>query len=87
MGMVNPMRAPHDPIAAWPIVVRTAAVAAVVVAALAGALHRFAGVDAEALVAMSAVVALLIGLRLPAASPAFLQPVADDTVTDLDAAV
>jgi hypothetical protein len=52
----------------------------------AGALHGFAGVGAEALVIVSALVALVIGSRLPAAAPAFLQPV-DDGEPDDRAAV
>jgi hypothetical protein len=87
MGMVTPMTPRrHDPVAAWPAVVRAAGVAAVLVAVAAGALHGFAGVGAEALVIVSALVALVIGSRLPAAAPAFLQPV-DDGEPDDRAAV
>ncbi len=78
MGMVSPMAPrPHDPVAAWPAVVRAAGVAAVLVAALAGALHHFVGIGAETLLIASAVAALVIGSRLPAAAPAFLQPMDD----------
>jgi hypothetical protein len=58
-------------------------VTAVLVAVAAGALHGFAGVGAEALVILAAVVALIVGSRLPAAAPAFLQPVDDGEPDDL----
>jgi hypothetical protein len=82
MCIVTPMAPrPHDPVAAWPAVVRATGLAAVLVALAAGALHYFAGVGAEALLIAAAVAALVIGSRLPAAAPAFLQP-ADETEPD-----
>jgi hypothetical protein len=82
MGMVTPMAPrPNDPVAAWPAAVRAAGVAAVLVAMAVGALQHFVGVGAEALVILSVIAALVIGSRLPAASPGFLQPI-DDTEPD-----
>jgi hypothetical protein len=84
MGMVTSMTPrTSDPVALWPTVVRAAGVAAVLVAVAAGALHHFAGVGPEVLVAAAALVALVIGSRLPAAAPAFLQPVVDDDSDEL----
>jgi hypothetical protein len=87
MGMVTPMAPrPNDPVSAWPAAVRAAGVAAVLVAVAAGALQHFAGVGAEALVVLSALAALVIGSRIPAASPSFLQPVDDAEPDELAAA-
>jgi hypothetical protein len=87
MGMVSAMAPrPSDPVALWPVVVRTAGVVAVVVAVAAGALSHFAGVGGETLILLSAAVALLAGSRLPAASPRFLQPVDDGDADELAAA-
>jgi MFS superfamily sulfate permease-like transporter len=54
---------------AWPLVVRVAAVAGLLAAALGATLYRFAGVSATPIVAATALVGLVIGLRLPAARP------------------
>jgi hypothetical protein len=64
---------PADQGTAWALAVRVAGVAAVLCAVLALALQRFAGVGAAPLLMVSVAVALLVGLRLPAAAPAFLQ--------------
>jgi hypothetical protein len=64
-----------DAVAAWPLVVRVAGVAAVLAAAVCLALQRFFGVGPLPLVACAAAVALVVGLQLPAAAPAFLQPI------------
>jgi hypothetical protein len=53
----------------WPIAVRTAMVLSVVLATLGAALHEFANVNRVALVAAAALVALIVGLLLPAAAP------------------
>jgi len=58
---------------AWPLVVRVALVASLLAVALGAALYRFAGVSATPIVAVTAVVGLLIGLRLPAARPSWLR--------------
>jgi hypothetical protein len=68
----------NDPVAAWPVTVRAAGVAAALLAVAAGALHYFVGIEAEALVVLAAVAGLIIGCRLPAAAPAFLRPVDDE---------
>jgi hypothetical protein len=64
----------RDAAAAWPVVVRVAGLAAVVVAVLALALERFVGIGPVPLLALAGAVALFVGLQLPAAAPAFLQP-------------
>ncbi len=64
---------PADQGVAWALAVRVAGVAAVLCAVLALALQRFAGIGAAPLLMVSLAVALLVGLRLPAAAPAFLQ--------------
>jgi hypothetical protein len=66
-------REPADQGIAWALAVRVAGVAAVLCAVLALALQRFADVGAAPLLMASVAVALLVGLRLPAAAPAFLQ--------------
>jgi hypothetical protein len=65
----------RDPTEAWSHAVRVAGVAAVVTALVGIVLQHFAGVGAVPLLALSAAVALVVGLRLPPAAPAFLQPV------------
>jgi hypothetical protein len=65
---------PADSTVAWAIVVRLAGVTAVMTATFALALQWFVGLGAVPLVVLSAVVALAVGSRLPAASPRFLQP-------------
>jgi hypothetical protein len=64
-----------DAVAAWPLVVRVTGVAAVLAAVLCLALQRFVGVGPLPLLACASAVALVVGLQLPAAAPAFLQPV------------
>jgi hypothetical protein len=54
---------------AWPLVVRVAVVASLLATALGAALYRFAGVSATPIVLATALVGLVIGLRLPAARP------------------
>ena len=66
-------REPADQGTAWALSVRVAGVAAVLCAVLALALERFADVGAAPLLMLSVAVALLVGLRLPAGAPAFLQ--------------
>jgi predicted membrane-bound spermidine synthase len=56
---------------AWPLVVRVALVTSLLAAALGAALYRFAGVSATPIVLATAVVGLLIGVRLPAARPSW----------------
>jgi len=56
---------------AWPLVVRVAMVASLLAAALGAALYRFAGVSATPILAATALVGLVIGLRLPAARPSW----------------
>jgi hypothetical protein len=68
-------REPAEQGAAWAMTVRVAGVAAVLCAVLALALQRFAGVGAAPLLMVAVAVGLLVGLRLPAAAPAFLQVV------------
>ena len=55
---------------AWSLAVGTAALASVVAATLAAALYHFYGVNRVVLVGLTAVVGLVLGLRLPAAAPA-----------------
>jgi hypothetical protein len=55
---------------AWPLVVRVAAAASLLAAALGAALYRFAGVSPAPILVGTALFGLLIGLRLPAARPA-----------------
>jgi hypothetical protein len=55
---------------AWPLVVRVAATASLLTAALGATLYRFAGVSAAPILIGTAVIGLVIGLRLPAARPA-----------------
>ena len=56
---------------AWPLVVRVAMVSSLLAAALGAALYRFAGVSATLILAATALVGLVIGLRLPAARPSW----------------
>jgi hypothetical protein len=58
---------------AWPFVVRVATVASLLAGALGAALYRFAGVGPMPIVAGTALGGLAIGLRLPAAQPAWLR--------------
>jgi hypothetical protein len=74
---------PADPDTAWALVVRVAGVAAVLTAVVGLALERFLGVGAAPLLLASVGVALVIGLRLPPAAPAFLQ-VADPMDAELE---
>ena len=53
----------------WRLACRVATASGGLAAALAAALYLFAGVSAGFLVVVTAVVALVIGLRLPPASP------------------
>ena len=53
----------------WRLALRVAAVSGGLAAALAVALHVFAGVSSVLLVTVAAIAALAIGSRLPAASP------------------
>ncbi len=66
---------PVDAATAWALVVRVAGVTAVLAAVVGLALQRFAGVGAAPLLLASAGLALVIGLRLPPAAPAFLQAI------------
>jgi hypothetical protein len=66
---------PADQAAAWGLVVRVAGVAAVLSAVVGLALQHFMGVAATPLLLASVGVAVLVGLRLPPAAPAFLQSV------------
>jgi predicted benzoate:H+ symporter BenE len=68
-------REPADEATAWALAVRVAGITAVVCAAIGLALQRFMGVGPMPLLVLSAAVALVIGLRLPAAAPAFLRSV------------
>jgi hypothetical protein len=54
---------------AWPLVVRVAAAASLLAAAMGAALYRFAGVSPAPILLGTAVVGLVIGLLLPAARP------------------
>jgi hypothetical protein len=54
---------------AWPLVVRVAAAASLLAAALGAALYRFVGVSPAPILVGTAVIGLAIGLRLPAARP------------------
>jgi hypothetical protein len=58
---------------AWPLVVRVAAAASLLAAALGAALYRFAGVSPGPILLGTVVLGLVIGLRLPAARPARLR--------------
>jgi hypothetical protein len=66
---------PADAGAAWAVAVRVAGVTAVVTAVFGLALQRFMGLGTAPLMVLATAVALLVGFRLPAAAPAFLQPI------------
>jgi len=53
----------------WRLACRVATVASALAVALALALQQFAGIGSGMLVALTAIVALALGSRLPAASP------------------
>ena len=59
---------------AWARALRTATATILLGAATVGALHRFAGIDAGALVLAAAGAAIAVGACLPAARPAWLRP-------------
>jgi len=69
------LEAEQNPTEAWPHAVRVAGVAAVLSAVAGIVLERFFGVGALPLLGLSAATALVVGLRLPPAAPAFLQRV------------
>ena len=54
---------------AWSLVVRVALATSLLAAALGGALYRFTDVSSTAIVVVTAVVGLAIGLSLPPARP------------------
>jgi hypothetical protein len=58
---------------AWPLVVRVAAAASLLAAAMGAALYRFVGVSPTPILLATVVAGLGIGLRLPAARPVRLR--------------
>jgi hypothetical protein len=68
----RPLRSDHDDLhAGWHLAVRVAVAATVLMVAVVYALKHFFGVPDVALVILTAVVGLPIGLSLPAASTCF----------------
>ena len=66
---------PHDTARldqAWQLAVTVAMIASCLAAALGVMLYRFAGFDARLVLAIVAPMGLVVGLRLPAARPAWL---------------
>jgi uncharacterized membrane protein YczE len=58
---------------AWTLAVRVAVASSLLMAALGAALARFAGVGTTPILALTAGIGLMVGLRLPAARPAILR--------------
>lgn len=67
---VTPLRHRHDELAAgWQLAVRVAMSTGLLAGALGVSLHYFAGVSSGVIVAATAALGLVIGVKLPAARP------------------
>jgi hypothetical protein len=71
-----------DPTTAWQLVVRTAVAGSLVMMAMAFALHSFVKLSDGAIVAVIAVLGLVIGSRLPAATPPIPHWLLDEADSD-----